>query len=173
MNRPLLALLAALLVTNPVFADLRPSQRALQPVTDPAMVVMDRGAKLEILVSERATTTMDSSGHRVLNRKRVVNAAASIGPHQLGVVFNHAMQVRGYITGEIAFKVKAGQTFTTQDPQLYPGLKVVVSPLVYVVTTRTPAEFIQVLKRLQGRTDLDWVEPTVTYEPAATPNSAR
>jgi hypothetical protein len=58
-------------------------------------------------------------------------------------------------------------------PSSYPGLKVVVSPSVYVVTTRTPAEFIQVLKRLQGRADLDWVEPTVTYEPAATSNNAQ
>jgi hypothetical protein len=173
MNRPFLALLAALLATSPVFADLRPSQRELQPVIDPAMVVMDRGAKLEILASERATATMDSSGHRVLHRKRVANAAASIGSRQLGVDFNHPMQMHDYITGEIAFKVKAGQTFTTQDSQLYPGLKVVASPSVCVVATRTPAEFIQVLKRLQGRADLDWVEPTVTYEPAAAPNSAR
>jgi hypothetical protein len=173
MNRLILALVAVLLLASPAFADLRPSQRALQPVTDPSMVVMDRGAKLEILASERATATTDSSGHRVLRRKRVANAAASIGPHQLGVVFNHAMQVHGYITGEITFKVKEGQTFATQDSQLYPGLKVVISPSVYVVTARTPGEFIQVLKRLQSRTDLEWVEPTVTYETAAAPFSAR
>jgi hypothetical protein len=29
-------------------------------------------------------------------------------------------------------------------------------PEVYVVNARTPAEFMAVLKRLQGRSDLEW-----------------
>jgi hypothetical protein len=174
MNRSLLMILAALLVTGPALADLHPPERALQPVTDPSMVVQDRGAKLEVLSTERATATVDSSGVRVLQRKIVASAGASIGPHQLGVVFNHAMQARGYITGEITFMAKAGRTFTTQNPQLYPGLKVIVAPSLYAVTARTPAEFIRVLKRLQARPDIEWVEPTVTYEAAAAaPNSAQ
>jgi len=172
-HRSLLALVATLMAMGPAFADLRASHRTLEPVTDPSMVVIDRGAKLEVLATERATAAVDSSGVRTLHRKIVASAAASIGPHQLGVVFNHAMQVRGYITGEIAFKVKDGQAFVTQAPQLYPGLKTIVAPSVYIVTARTPDEFIRVLKRLQARVDLEWVEPTVTYETAATPNSAQ
>ena len=174
MKRSLLLLIAALLVTGPALADLRPPERTLQPVTDPSMVVLDRGAKLEVLATERATATVDSSGLRVLQHRIVASTGAAIGPNQLGVVFNHAMQARGYITGEITFKAKSGQIFTTQNPQLYPGLKVIVAPSVYAVTTRTPAEFIRVLKRLQARPDIEWVEPTVTYETTATaPSSAR
>jgi hypothetical protein len=173
MNRSLPALLTALLVTAPAFADLQPPQHPLQPVINPALVVTDRGAPLEVLPGERASATVDSSGVRVLRRKTVATAGASIGPHQLGVVFNHAMQVYGYISGEISFKVKDGQAFTTQSSQLYPGLKLIVAPSVYVVVTRTPAEFIRVLKRLQARPDLEWVEPTVSYEAGQVPNSAQ
>jgi hypothetical protein len=169
MNRSLLAFVAALLVTGAALADLRPSQHTLQPVTDPSMVVMDRGSKLEVLATERAMAAVDRSGARVLQRKVVASSDAPISPNQLGVVFNHAMQAHGYITGEITFKVKAGRALTTQSSQLYPGLKLIVAPSVYAINTRTPAEFIRVLKRLQGSTDLLWVEPTVTYEAAVAP----
>jgi hypothetical protein len=160
MNRLVLGLTLALL-TSTAFADLRAPQRTLQPVTDPSMVVMDRGAKLEVLPTERATISADSSG-RLVHHMTHASGAAPIGPHQLGVVFNHAMQQQGYITGEIAFKVKDGHTFSG-SPALYPGLKEITKPAVYVVNARTPAEFIKVLKRLQARSDLDWVEPTITY----------
>jgi hypothetical protein len=172
MNRSLLALVTALLLTGPVLADLRPSQSPPQPITDPSMVVTDRGAKLEILANERAMTTVDNSGFRVLRRTIVPNAGVPIGPNQLGVVFNHAMQAHGYISGEITFKVKTGPAFPSQNLQLYPGLKLIIARYVYAVTARTPAEFIRVLKQLQARTDLDWVEPTVIYGTVAAPNTA-
>jgi hypothetical protein len=141
------------------------------------MVVIDRGANLEVLANERAMTTVDSSGAQILRRTIVLNASAPIGPNQLGVVFNHAMQARGYINGEITFKVKTGQAFPSKDAQRYPGLKLIVAPYVYAVTARTPVEFIQLLKQLQTRADLDWVEPTVIYntipEPSAAPTNLR
>jgi hypothetical protein len=119
--------------------------------------------------TKRATESLDSAGKRVVQQMTVANPDSPIGPHQLGVVFNHAMQAHGYITGEIAFQVKGGRTFTGSSA-LYPGLKQVTAPAVYVVNARTPAEFIKVLKRLQARSDLEWVEPTVTYvsTPAST-----
>ena len=39
------------------------------------------------------------------------------------------------------------------------------------MNTRTPAEFMAVLKRLQARSDLEWVEPTVIYGPSKVPGS--
>ena len=78
------------------------------------------------------------------------------------------MQTQGYISGEIAFKVKGGGAFPG-SPSLNPGLKQITKPAVYVVNARTPAEFIKVLKRLQARTDLEWVEPTVIYGPQGPP----
>jgi hypothetical protein len=131
------------------------------------MVVEDRGSKLEVFPTKRATPVLDSSGRTVLHHITTTSATTPIGPQQLGVVFNHAMQQQGYITGEIAFKVKDGHAFSG-DSALYPGLKEITKPAVYVVNARTPAEFITVLKRLQARSDLEWVEPTVTY---GTPNA--
>ncbi len=161
MTRLVLVLIAALLAGTAA-ADLLPPKRSVQPVTDPTMVVMDRGAKLEVFPTRRATLRVDTSGRTVIHHMTVASATSPIGPHQLGVVFNHAMQQQGYITGEIAFKVKGGHAFSG-SPALYPGLKEITKPAVYVVNARTPAEFIKVLKRLQTRSDLEWVEPTVTY----------
>jgi len=170
MERVIFAVILAL-AGNVALADLRPPQRTLQPITDPTMVVMDRGSKLEIFPAERATPSLDSSGRTVIHHVTVASASTPIGPHQLGVVFNHAMQQQGYITGEIAFKVKDGHTFSG-SPALYPGLKEITKPAVYVVNARTPAEFIKVLKRLQARSDLEWVEPTVIYGAPARPAPA-
>ncbi len=161
MNRLLIALISVLM-TGTAVAELPPPQRTLQPVTDPSMVVMDRGAKLEVFPTKRAIATADSSGAGVVHHVISASASAPIGPHQLGVVFNHAMQQHGYITGEIAFKVKDGRPFSGSLTS-YPGLKQITKPAVYVVNARTPGEFIKILKRLQARSDLEWVEPTVTY----------
>jgi hypothetical protein len=155
------------LVVGSVHAQLQPPVRAIQPVTDASMVVMDRGAKLEIFPTKRATAAFDSSGRMLAQRVIAASANSTIGPHRLGVVFNHALQQQGYITGEVAFKMKIGQTAIGFEPTLYPGLKKITSPEVYVVNTRTPTEFLKVMKRLQARQDLEWVEPTVTYVPAS------
>lgn len=61
-----------------------------------------------------------------------------------------------------------GGTFTG-NATLYPRLKQIVKPGVYVVNARTPAELVKLLMRLQARTDLEWVEPTVTYGPTSSP----
>lgn len=165
MNRLTLTLAFALLATNTAVGDLHAPARTLQPVTDPSMVVVDRGSKLEIFPTKRASPVIDPATRAVIHHvTAVASSSTPIGPFQLGVVFNHALQQQGYITGEIAFKVKSGRGFSG-SASLYPGLKLIVTPAVYVVYARTPAEFIAVLKRLQARSDLDWVEPTVTYGP--------
>jgi hypothetical protein len=170
MNRPILSLILTL-VTSAAFADLRPLQRTLQPVIDPSMVAMDRGAKLEIFPTQRAVSQSDSNGREIVHHVVTASAASAISPQQLGVVFNHAMQQQGYISGEIAFKMKAGLKLSGFRSSLYPGLKKITNPEVYVVNTRTPAEFMGVLKRLQARGDLEWVEPTVIYGPSKTGGS--
>ncbi|MGH9641206.1 MAG: hypothetical protein ACRD3Q_02145 [Terriglobales bacterium] len=172
MIRPIVFVVLGALATGTTLADMQLRPRALQPVTDSSMVVMDRGAKLEVFPTKRATVSPNGSLPGVVHHVTNASATAPIGPQQLGVVFNHAMQAQGYISGEIAFKVKAGQSFSG-SPSLYPGLKRIIAPAVYVANARTPAEFIAVLKRLQGRTDLEWVEPTVTYESAAKTLSAQ
>jgi hypothetical protein len=172
MSRVLVSLMLGLAAVA-VRAELQPPARTLQPVTDASMIVMDRGAKLEVLPTKRATLKVDSSGHVVAHHVIAASTNAAIGSHRLGVVFNHALQQQGYITGEIAFQMKAGYTQAGLNPALYPGLKKITEPDVYVVNARTPTEFIQVIKRLQTRSDIQWVEPTVTYEPSASSPETR
>jgi hypothetical protein len=162
MNRFIISLILASAV-GPVRAELHPPVRTPQQVTDTSMVVMDRGAMLEVYPTKRAMPQADGSGRVIAHQVIAASANDTIGPLRLGVVFNHALQQQGYITGEIAFKMKAGHTAEGFTPSLYPGLKKITSPEVYVVNARTPAEFLKVLKRLQARSDLEWVEPTVTY----------
>ena len=150
-------------------AQLSAPVRTIVPIRDPSMIVTDRGAALEVIPTKRAVATTDNVGAVVARQIMTTGADAPMGPQNPGVVFNHAMQRQGYISGEIAFMMKSGHTVPALDPSLYPGLKKITDPEVYVVNARTPAEFIEVLKRLQARSDLEWVEPTVTYD-AASPN---
>jgi hypothetical protein len=117
---------------------------------------------------------MSKSGKQVVYRVFAKEASAGINPEQLGVVFNHAMQVHGYINGEIAFKFKDDlQPTSGIDAASYPGFAKLTSPNVYLVVARTPIEFLQIVKRLQARTDLEWVEPMVTYGQLESPTSIR
>jgi hypothetical protein len=170
MNR-LIASVIFLLAMGQSHAQIQPPARVFQQVTNPANVILDRGAKLEIFPTQRAVPEADSSGRQAVNRVMTASADSAIGPLTLGVVFNHAMQQKGYISGEIAFKMKAGLKLSGFSASSYPGLKKITNPEVYVVNTRTPAEFMAVLKRLQARSDLEWVEPTVIYGPSKTSGS--
>ena len=172
MNRTIY-LLFLLAVTMPAHADLQPPARTLQPITDPANVVNDRGTQLEIFPSKRATPQYAESGRMMTHRVTIESASTPIGPQHLGVVFNHAMQQQGYITGEIAFRLKAGHTASAMRRALYPGLKKITNSNVYIVVAHTPAEFMTVLKRLQARGDLELVEPTSTYGSTSTNPSSR
>jgi hypothetical protein len=121
--------------------------------------------------TQRATPLLDDQHHNVVHQVTVASAKSPIGTQQLGVVFNHEMQQRGFITGEIAFRSKTGIVPADMTASSYPGLKRVTASGVYVVKAGTPQEFISLMHRLQARTDLEWVEPTVTYGPAASTGS--
>jgi hypothetical protein len=170
MNRLIIVMTLGLLAF-PAAAQLSPPTRNIAPVMDPTMVIVDRGAKLEIFPTQRAVSKSDSNGREIVHHVVVDSADSAISPLQLGVVFNHAMQQQGYISGEIAFKMKAGLRLSGFSASSYPGLKKITNPEVYVVNARTPAEFMAVLKRLQARSDLEWVEPTVIYGPTRTSGS--
>lgn len=156
-----------LLTAGTAVAQMQLPAQGIRQVTDPSMVVTDRGVKLEVLATKRATPRADVTGRVVSHSVVTASAAAPIGPRELGVVFNYAMQQQGFISGEIAFKLKGGHGAADLSPAQYPGLKQITASGVYVVNARTPREFIQVLKRLQARADMDWVEPTVSYTAAA------
>jgi hypothetical protein len=108
---------------------------------------------------------MSSSGgtavdHRVIQTEQ----SAPINSQQLGVVFNHAKQDYGYITGEIAFKMKGGVEPTdVLDSIYYSWFATLTNPDIYIVMAMTPGKFVEFVRRLQGRVDIEWVEPIVTY----------
>ncbi|MGH8228133.1 MAG: hypothetical protein ACREU3_09575 [Steroidobacteraceae bacterium] len=161
MPRLVLAMLTVL-AANAALAQLKAPTRELSPVANQAMTINDRGAQLEVLPTQRAIPQVDPTRRRTIHRLVRASASSPIGPATLGVVYNHAMQEAGVITGEITFQVKGGHAFSG-SPAQYPGLRLITRPAVYAVYARTPAEFIQLMRTLKGRSDLAWVEPTVIY----------
>ena len=163
MNR-ILSVTSVSLVALPALADLHPLPTTRRAVADLTNVLDDRGVKLEVYPTRRAIPQLNATTHAVQHHVIAAKAADTIGPRQLGVVFNHAMQQQGSITGEIAFQLKAG---------LYGGLQSRLYRAeadrrllgVYVVNAGTPAEFMAVTKRLQGNSSVEWVEPIVQYGP--------
>jgi hypothetical protein len=160
-----------LFLTNAAcFAQIKPTPRVMQSVTDESMVIEDRGSKLEVFPALRAVKAMSAPGKGETHSEFAEKKSAPINPRQLGVVFNHAMQARGYITGEIAFKMKNGlQATDWLDKSAYPGLAKLTGPNTYIVVARTPSEFVELTKQLQARTDMEWVEPIVIYGGAPRP----
>ena len=155
------------------FAQIKPTPRVIQSVTDESMVIDDRGSKLEVFPTLRAVKRLSTSGKGDAHSEFIARKSAPINPQQRGVVFNHAMQARGYITGEIAFKMKHGlQATDWLDESSYPGLAKLTAPNIYLVVARTPSEFVKLTKQLQARTDMEWVEPIVNYGvPGPAPDS--
>ena len=49
------------------------------------------------------------------------------------------------------------------DVDSYPSFAKLTEPNVYLVVAKSPIEFVQLVKRLQERTDVEWVEPMVIY----------
>jgi hypothetical protein len=137
------------------------------------MVVADRGTKLEVFRTQRASITTDSAGRPTVEAVAVAAESAPFSRLQPGLVFNHTYQQYGYITGEIAFRMKGGSVPHGFSASQYPGLGKVGTLDMYVVRTSNPQQFLQVLKRLQARSDLEWVVPTVTYVPAPASGSVR
>jgi hypothetical protein len=162
MKRLIVSLLMVVLAA-PAFAQLTAAPHTLVDVVDSANVINDRGSKLEVYPTQRATPLLDTQHRNVVQQVTAASANSPIGAQQLGVVFNHAMQQRGFITGEISFRSMTGVRPSDMTASSYPGLKRITASGVYVVKAGTPAEFISLMKRLQARTDLEWVEPTVVY----------
>lgn len=160
----LIAIFIAGLFAFPCLAQIQATPRTIQKISDPTMLVEDRGTSFEVLPLKRAVQRVSASGREVVHHVVDAEAQAPIKPGQLGVVFNHTLQVHGYISGDIAFKMKGNLQATRGfDRSSYPGLAKLTAPNVYVVRARTPAEFVAVIKRLRDRSDVEWVEPIVTY----------
>ena len=160
MNRIVAAVLLAL-TALPVRGQLIVPTTPPRPIQDATMVFMDRGSQLEILPTARAVPQGSKAGV-VHHHVEQATAGTPVSNKQLGVVFNHAMQQTGFFTGEIAFKPKVGvDARSIVEQGLRP--KQLGKTEIYVVRATTPGQFKSVLKGLQDRTTLEWVEPTIIY----------
>lgn len=142
-------------------AQLQLTPRAATQVADPKMVIDNQGAPVEILPTFRAETAAAGKATRM-----VASAPASkFSAANRGVVFNHAMQSYGVLTGEITFKMKGSLKAeeSSFSPPDYPGLAKLTNPNIYVVTASSPADYIALFNRLKARTDVEWVEAIVDY----------
>ena len=148
---------------GPARAQMPIAPRMVQPVVDPTMIVEDRGQKLEIFPTVRASPELASNGRTVLQRLSAADVATVLGPRSLGVVYNHTLGAQGFVTGEITFKPRGDALPADMTPDAHPGLVKVVNPNVYEVVARTPAELMSLLTALKARTDLEWVELFVHY----------
>ncbi|MBL8347050.1 MAG: hypothetical protein JNN03_16545 [Rubrivivax sp.] len=159
--------LALLGCTMPTDAQIVPSIRHKPAVVDSTMVFEDRGQRLEVFPTLRATPTSVSGKPAVQHKLSVAGEGTPIGPGHLGVVFNHALQVQGFLTGEIAFKPKGDGPPAGFDAASYPGLAKLTNPNTWIVVASTPGEFLALFNRMKARTDLEWVEAVVIYGTAA------
>ena len=154
--------IVATLTASTCLAQLEVRPRIIHNIENPEMVINDRGSRLEVLPTKRAIPVMTKQGVKAYD-VAAEDASAPISQKHLGVVFNHAMQVQGYTTGEIVFKLKDDLLPKGFDQNSYPGFAKLTNPNVYLVVARTPLEFVELTKRLQERSDLVWVEPMVIY----------
>jgi len=111
----------------------------------------------------RAVQQLSTSGKQVVHSYSA-GASEPISPQRLGMVFNHAMQVQGYITRNRLQDERRIQATDRLDPASYRAHQT-DRPNVYLVVARTPSEFVELVKRLQGRPDMEWVEPMVSTAP--------
>lgn len=152
----------------PIDAQIVPPARAKPAaVADPAMVFQDRGQQLEVYPTLRATPALKPGTSDIEHRLSNASESSPMGPRNLGVIFNYALQAQGYLTGEIAFKPKGDGPPVGFDAASYPGLAQITNPNIHVVVASSPKEFVALFNRLKARGDLEWVEAVVIYGVAA------
>jgi hypothetical protein len=85
------------------------AQAVIPSTADPAWTVVQSRSALEILPELRVEVDAHHSSRAVPLRVRRASASdANIGNGSRGVLFNHAMQSYGSMTGEISFRVESG-----------------------------------------------------------------
>lgn len=146
------------------FAQIPLPNRVPMAIKNPEMVMETRGAKIEIYPERRVSITKSSAGQTSMREITDGGAAAQISARAPALVFNHAYQQYGYATGEIAFKFKATAP-TNVSAAVGVTARKVGTLDIYVVNAKTSTELVALTEKLQARSDIQWVVPTVRYIP--------
>lgn len=161
-------LFAALIVSASPWAT---SQITLTPRTpveikNPQQVLEVQGAAIEVFPERRVTVQSFTSGREVMRETAQTADSAPLDESDGVLVYNHAYQAYGYATGEISFKFKAGKSPASPLPAAqYPGFRRLGNLNAYVIYARNPVEFIELYRRLEERSDIEWVVPYIEYVP--------
>jgi hypothetical protein len=130
-------------------------------VEDQQLVIRDRGAQLEILPGLRAVPEIHDG--KTFHRIAMGGAGENFSKSRVGVAFNHRLQAYGVLTGEISVRLKPNAKASSIRVPGVPNARRLVVADIYVIQTRTPAEFVQVYKSLQTNSAVEWTEPFVIY----------
>jgi len=135
-------------------------------IKNPQQVVDVQGAAVEVFPERRVTVQSFASGREVMRETAQTASSAPLDESGGVLVYNHAYQAYGYATGEISFKFKADKTPASPLPaSQYPGFRRLGNLNAYAVYARNPVEFIELYRRLEARSDIEWVVPFIEYVP--------
>lgn len=155
-----------------------PSTHAVTPMAAPAiapvaaLTITDRGHTIELMQGMRARPAKAAaSAPGVIGtlRDHVLMKAdngAVLAVDAPAVVYNRTTRMYGLASGEIAFKLKPGRTMPAEKAAALPGFISLVPPDVFAIAARSHAEYVRLVQQLQGRDDVEWVEPQIKYGPA-------
>lgn len=161
------------LTTAPGTAQIQPGLATRAKLADESVLLVDRGSSLEVYLAPRVVLASPGVGRPSVKAVTRTSANSPINASQRAVVFNRDAQQYGYITGEIAFKLKASVVGTPNwFPTFTPKITRMGSLNLYVVNAVSVSEFLQTMNLLNVNADVEWVEPSVTYggEPTVTPS---
>jgi hypothetical protein len=147
-------------------SQITPAPRTSVEIKNPQQVVEVQGAAIEVFPERRVTVQSFASGREVMRETAQTAGSAPLVESDGVLIYNHAYHAYGYATGEISFKFKAGKTPVSPLPAVqFPGFRRLGNLNAYVVYARTPVEFIELYRRLQERSDIEWVVPNIEYVP--------
>lgn len=147
-------------------AQMVPRHREETAVKDPTMVVGPKHGQLEVFENKQVVVRELATGASVIASVTEASRTAPLSGKNPALVFNHAMQMYGYATGEIAFRLKGGAPLGSGFPQYeLQGVKKFGKFDFYVYQATSEKDFVRVVSFLNDRFDVDWVNPTVRYLP--------
>jgi|GEM_PF-4456590 len=131
------------------------------PVMNEANVLNLRGMKFELYPERRVVSTV-FNGSKIKVQLNTHSSSDGFDVSSQGVIFNHAYQKFGSISGEIAFSMIDGSLVSSKLSSLN-GFKKLGTLNLYAVYARSPAEFKNYIELLSADKGVNFIEPTVDY----------
>jgi len=160
-TRAIVLLINLIFACSTVYAQMSAPNVSPAIVAPPSndMILETKGGKLEVLLNQRAIPTANRSRFNIEKNDNNDNFSTK----NLGIVYNHSLKMKGFLTGEISFKIKNGTQISSLSNANLSGAKLLVPPDVYVINANNGKELIGIFKWLASSPAIEWVEPFVIY----------